>query len=123
MKRLAAHYVYAGRIYPMSFLSVDSDGMCVGICPLKEEIHSTIFMDGVLMLVPTLQSPAWQEIKDACLCTRPTLSYSELLSVLSDKLPFTFQMGTDYSLWHLRLSPFSATKLSTDNGSSNGYVQ
>ena len=123
IKHWAAHYIYAGRIYPMSFVSFDSEGNCIGIHPLKEEIAATSFLNGVLMLLPKDKVTEWYGILDTCLQARLPLSYPELLSILQNQLPYTFQQGSNYMLIHLQLNPFTATELRTDNSGSNCYIK
>ena len=122
MSRWAAHYVYAGCIFPMSIVEFDSFGMLDGIYPLKEELASTIFMHGVLLLIPDDMKSVWQEMVNDHIHRHLPMSYLELLSILHRYMPYKLQYKSRYVLLHLQLNPFSATELSTYDSRCDSYI-
>lgn len=110
MTRLAAHYIFAGRSFHLSYAAFDADSCCQEIAPLTEEIASTAFMNGILLLIPQGLMGKWSAIQQR-LMAASTLSYPDLLQLLQEEMPYKFRTGGGYVVYQLTLPPFSSTKI------------
>lgn len=108
MRRYAAHYIwFAGEIYRMHYIELDDNGLLCGIFPLEEEIASTMFLDGVLVPLPSHLEG---------------LSYSDIVVSWRD-MSAEVTKGSPVNVYLLGGIPLSAAKLGTDNGCGYGYVK
>ncbi len=109
-RRLAAHYIFAGRSFRLSYVAFDSVFCCQEIAPLTEEIAGTAFMNGVLLLIPQELMEQWSAIQQRLMAVS-SLSYPDLLQLLQKEIPYEFRTGVGYVVYQLTLPPFSSTKI------------
>ena len=61
MKRVAAHYLFVdGKLHRMHYAEMTDESVFLAHYPLNDEIHSTAFYDGVLIIASQLPKE-WQE--------------------------------------------------------------
>lgn len=108
--RLAAHYIFAGRSFHLSYAAFDADSCCQEMAPLTEEIAGTAFMNGILLLIPQGLMEKWSAIQQRLMAVS-FLTYPDLLQRLQEEMPYEFRTGVGYVVYQLTLPPFSSTKI------------
>lgn len=111
---IAANYIYAGSIFHLSYVVIDSCNRIVSVNPLEGEVANTVFVNGVLLLLPQDSVPRLEKMLPG-IKQNPPIDYHELLALLQEKLPVKCQGSAEYRLWNLRLVPFTAAELRTDD--------
>lgn len=107
MRRIAAHYIWCGRVYRMHYIELDDNGLLRGIYPLEEEIAGTSFYDGVL--VPVLSS-------------EPAIGFRRAVDswpALTEKVT----PGCPVRIYRLSGIPLASAKLGADHGGGDGHIE
>lgn len=125
MRRLAAHYIYCGRMYRMHYLEVDEASRLCGIYPLTEEIAGTTFYNGIL--IPLLQDETYacREAFLFSLHDNPAFVRKEFVfeALAESRVTDEIRPGLPIRLFLLHGLSLAASKLGTNNSGSNGYIQ
>lgn len=125
MRRVAAHYIYCGRMYRMHYLEVDDASRLQGIHPLTEEIAGTSFYNGILIPLPVVEEYACREAFLFSLEQPPAFGRKECVfeALAASRVTDGIHPGMPVRLFLLNGLSLAASELGTDNRSGNGYIQ
>ena len=124
MRRVASHYIYWNELFRMHYVELDDAGCLLGVFPLEGEQAGTEFYDGIMLLVAAEGEKKVAHPIEICYASDPKpLGIDFLRNALSNiELPEWTEIGKPTDLLLLSV-PLSATKLGTNNSSSNGYIK
>ena len=108
MRRIAAHWVLSQKIWDLSYLELDANQILLGLHPLREELASTVFYDGMLVPVPASEPP----IREAAELIR---RWRELTARVA--------IGDRVTVYRLFGIPRSAAELGASYGGSDGHIE
>lgn len=129
MRRIAAHYIYCGRVYRMHYLELDEENRLRGIYPLTEEIAGTAFYDGILVPLPF---PLLGNEKGASGETflfsfqgTPAFPRKEAIfeALAERRVAEEIEPGVRVRVFLINGISLAASELGADNGGGNGHVQ
>lgn len=125
MRRIAAHYIYCGRVYRMHYLELDEESRLRGIYPLTEEIAGTAFYDGILVPVAENERRLSGEAFLFSLEGSPFLSRKESVfgALAQNGVTDGIEPGLLVSVFLIHGISLAASELGADNGGGNGHVQ
>lgn len=125
MRRIAAHYIYCGRVYRMHYLELDEENRLRGMYPLTEEIAGTAFYDGILIPLPVNGKQAADEA--FLFSLKGNLSFTgkeSVFEVLAARgIADGACPGVPVRVFLLNGISLTASELCADNSRGNGYVQ
>lgn len=103
MKRFAAHYIFlpANHLYKLHLIESGENRHIKALCPLRQEIAATEFLNGVILAVNENTFRSDNElllIMEDCLHQYPGITFFELLERLALK---EINYGSPVSLYHL----------------------
>lgn len=99
-QRVAAHFIWYKQALRLHYVERDAKGLLTGVFPLEQEIASTAFLDGVIVVFP---SPLPFESVEEC------LSHWQLLSE-------GIKEGDEVTLVHLQGLPAASARLGRYDG-------
>lgn len=127
MRRIAAHYIYCGRVYRMHYLETDDRGCLQGIYPLEEEIAGTAFYDGILIPFPVNENYASSEAFVYSVAENPTLCKGGKEVVFEafaeSRITEDIRPGTPVCLFLFHGISLTTPELGADNRCGNGHIQ
>lgn len=127
MRRIAAHYIYCGRVYRMHYLEVDDQECLQGIYPLEEEIAGTAFYDGILIPVPANERYGSAEAFVYSLANEPTVCKGHKESVFealaASRITEDILAGTPVRLFLFNGISLTPPELGTHDRCRNGHIQ
>ena len=119
IRRVASHYIFWKEIFRMHYVELE-DGILRYMAPLKGEIASTEFYNGMVVIVPAGQELPFRDWKE--------WSVEHAGAIIEDWLHHTgithpIAVGDPVDLYHIDLSPQATAELCTHNSGGNSYIQ
>lgn len=129
MRRIAAHYIYCGRVYRMHYLELDEENRLRGIYPLTEEIAGTEFYDGILVPLPfpllDNEKVASSETFLFSFLGNPSFARKETVfeALAERRVAKEVEPGARVRVFLISGISMATSELGADNGGGNGHVQ
>lgn len=126
MKRLAAHRICfsAGACFDIFWIGLDDNGTLRQLAPLEDEIAATVFLNGLILMVPAGQYASPEEAEEQFnryITRHPRRKLTEFLEETGLTTPPS--IGRRYYPLHLENFDFPASELRADNSRGNCHVK